>query len=130
LSPVLPLGIGIDDTFVILASWRQTNPLDPVSKRLAHCYAEAGVSITITSLTDMLSFFIGILTPIPSIQIFSAYAGTSVAWIFFMQIFLFGGILAISGAQEARNMHGVCWWIEATPKSKSGEVMHYFIVPI
>ena len=106
--------------FVLLASWRQTNPLDSVPQRLANCYSEAGVSITITTLTDMLSFFVGIITPIPSVQIFSAYAGTCVFMIYIMQVCMFGGILAISGKQEAANKHALFWWMEATPKSKSG----------
>jgi len=103
-----------------MAAWRQTNPLDDVPKRLAHCYAEAGVSITITSLTDMLSFYVGLMTPVEGIQIFSAYAGAFVIFIYLLQIFLLGGCLAIGGEQEAKNRHGLLWWKVATPKSKSG----------
>jgi len=105
---------------VILGAWRQTNPSDAVSKRLGHCYAEAGVSITITTLTDMLSFYVGLMTPVEGFQIFSAYAGTCVLFIYLLQIFLLGACLAIGGKQEATNRHGIFWWMEATPKSKSG----------
>jgi len=118
--PFIMLGIGIDDTFVILAAWRQTRLTDPVPKRLSECYSEAAVSITITTLTDMLSFYVGILTPIQGVQIFSAYSGTCVFWIYIMQVFLFGGILAISGEQEADNRHAIMSWKRATPKSKAG----------
>ena len=69
-------GIGIDDTFVMLAAWRRTRLQDPVPKRLAETYADAAISVTITSITDMLSFYIGILTPFPSVQIFCSYTGT------------------------------------------------------
>lgn len=68
-------GIGIDDTFVMLAAWRRTRIQDSVSERLAQTYSEAAVSITITSLTDMISFYIGVLTPFPSVQIFCVYTG-------------------------------------------------------
>jgi hypothetical protein len=105
----------------MLAAWRQTNPMDPVPARVANCYGEAGVSITITSLTDMLSFYVGLLTPIPSVQLFCAYAGTSVLGIYIWQLFFFGAILAISGDQEAGNRHSIFWWIKATLKSKAGK---------
>ncbi|KAB7502771.1 Patched domain-containing protein 4 [Armadillidium nasatum] len=72
-APFLMLGIGIDDSFVMLAAWRRTRIQDPVPERLAQTYAEAAVSITITSLTDMISFFIGVITPFPSVQIFCIY---------------------------------------------------------
>lgn len=69
-------GIGIDDTFVMLAAWRRTSISKPVPERMAATLSEAAVSITITSLTDMISFFIGILSPFPSVQIFCIYSGT------------------------------------------------------
>ena len=65
----------MDDMFVLLAAWRRTRIQDDVEKRLGDTYAEAAVSITITSITDMISFFIGVTTPFPSVQIFCLYTG-------------------------------------------------------
>ena len=67
-APFLMLGIGIDNTFVMLAAWRRTSSHDPVPVRLANWYREAAVSITITSITDMLSFWIGVITPFPCVK--------------------------------------------------------------
>jgi hypothetical protein len=67
----------------------------------------------------MLSFFVGTMTPINAIKIFSLYAGTCTLWIYLMQVFMLGGILALNGEQEARNRHSLFWWIQATPKSKA-----------
>ena len=66
-STLLLTGVGMDDAFVLLAAWRRTNPTMSVPKRLSHTYAEAAVSITITSLTNFISFMIGIITPFPSV---------------------------------------------------------------
>ena len=65
----------MDDTFVVLSAWWRTRLHDPVPKRMAEAYEEAAVSITITSLTDMFSFWVGVATPIPSVQIFCLYTG-------------------------------------------------------
>ena len=58
----------MDDAFVLLAAWRRTNPDLPVSERLGLSYAEAAVSITITSVTNFISFMIGTITPFPSVS--------------------------------------------------------------
>lgn len=71
-------GIGIDDTFVMLAAWRRTSMKDPVPLRMAQMLSEAAVSITITSITDFFSFWIGIFSPFPSVTIFCIYSG----WLF------------------------------------------------
>ena len=68
-------GIGIDDTFVMLGAWRRTSVHSSVPDRMAIAFTDAAVSITITSITDMLSFWIGIITPFPCVKIFCIYTG-------------------------------------------------------
>jgi len=116
-----PTGVGIDDTFVLIAAWRRTNTKDSVQKRMANCYAEASVSITITSVTDLLSFVVGTLTPMPCVQIFCAYSATCILCTYIFQITFIGGILAWSGYREENNMHNVLFWKKAIPKAESSE---------
>ena len=61
----------------MLAAWRRTSPRASVPERMALMLSEAAVSITITSLTDILSFFIGIISPFQSVRIFCMYSGKS-----------------------------------------------------
>ena len=74
-APFLMLGIGIDDTFVMLGAWRRTSIHAPVEERMADTFRDAAVSVTITSVTDMLSFFVGVITPFPCVRIFCIYTG-------------------------------------------------------
>uniref|UniRef100_A0A2P2HXT6 Patched domain-containing protein 3-like n=1 Tax=Hirondellea gigas TaxID=1518452 RepID=A0A2P2HXT6_9CRUS len=117
-APFLMLGIGIDDTFVMLAAWRRSRLQDTVPDRLSHTFADAAVSITITSLTDMISFFIGAITPFPSVQIFCIYTGTAVLMTYLWHITLFGACLAVSGYAESKQLHGVVC-IKVKPVSES-----------
>ncbi|XP_034952079.1 patched domain-containing protein 3 [Chelonus insularis] len=117
-APFLIIGIGIDDTFVMLAAWRRTNILDPVPQRMAVTLSEAAVSITITSVTDIISFFIGIFSPFPSIQIFCTYSGFAVVFTFLFHLTFFSGCVAISGYCEQENRHSVIC-CKVSPLSKS-----------
>lgn len=100
-------GIGIDDTFVMLAAWRRTSVKLPVPERMGHMMSEAAVSITITSLTDMISFWIGIISPFPSVRIFCTYSGFAVCFTFLWHITFFAGCMAISGYCEYKNLHAI-----------------------
>lgn len=115
-APFLMLGIGMDDTFVLLAAWRRTDDRLSVPERMAHTYADAGVSITITSLTNFISFWIGVITPFPCVRIFCIYTAMSVLFTYIYHVTFFGGCMALSGYSEERNLHSfIC--VPTMPKS-------------
>lgn len=74
--------------FLIVASMRRTNLAFPVGKRVGEALSDAAISITITGLTDALSFFTGCITTIPAVYIFCAYTGVAVVLTFLYQITL------------------------------------------
>ena len=53
-APFLLFGIGFDDTFVMLSAWRRTSGRQlSVPERMGKTYADAGMSITYTSFTNI-----------------------------------------------------------------------------
>jgi len=116
--PFLMLGIGIDDTFVMIGAWRRTSPLLSVPERMGHTFKDAAVSITITSLTDTLSFCIGIITSFPCVQIFCVYSAAAVAFTYLWHITFFGACMAIAGYAEKNNRHALTCR-KVVPKSES-----------
>ncbi|KAM4029452.1 patched domain-containing protein 3-like [Anomaloglossus baeobatrachus] len=107
-APFLILGVGVDDMFIMISSWQQTKVKKNIEERMAETYAEAAVSITITTLTDVLAFYIGILTSFQSVQSFCIYTGTAILFCFLYNVTCFGAFLALNGRREESNRH---WFI-------------------
>ena len=111
LSP----GIGVDDMFIMISCWQRTRVHDKVEDRMAETYKEAAVSITITTLTDALAFYIGLLTPFRSVQSFCTYTGTAILFCYIYNITFFGACLALNGRREKGNRHWLTFRKVETP---------------
>lgn len=48
-----------------------------------------GVAVSITNITDILSFLIGCITELPGIELFCLYAFASVLFCYIYQVFYF-----------------------------------------
>ena len=100
-APFLVLAIGVDDVFVLISAYNKTNPKSSVADRMADTLAEAGVGITITSLTDALAFGIGGTSLFPSVQIFCAYSGTALLVVYLLILTLFVPVMVWDARREA-----------------------------
>ncbi|XGW06923.1 hypothetical protein V3C99_016883, partial [Haemonchus contortus] len=89
VMPFLIIGVGSDDVFIIIHAMRKTNKRMSLEDQIAVTMEEAGPSITVTSLTNILSFAIGILTPTPAISIFCLYTCVGLAVDFVYQLTFF-----------------------------------------
>ncbi|NWZ07738.1 PTHD3 protein, partial [Agelaius phoeniceus] len=107
-APFLILGVGVDDMFIMIASWEQSsrkNEKSSVKSLLAETYAEAALSVTITTLTDVLAFFIGTWTAFPSVRSFCLYTGTAFVFCYVYTMTFFGAVLVLNHKREQGNRH-------------------------
>ncbi|XP_023213161.1 patched domain-containing protein 3-like [Centruroides sculpturatus] len=116
--PFLIFATEIDDAFVIIANWRITNVKDSVQERMAKTFSKSALSITITTLTNILSFCIAMTAEFPSVRIFCYYATACVCFTYFYQITFFGACLALSGYREERGLNAFTF---TDVKEKSNE---------
>lgn len=91
--------------FIIMACWNRTDRTEPTERRLAESLSHAAVAITITSLTDVLSFAVGCITDLPGIWLFCSYACLAILLCYCYQLTFFTGFLAILGDLERTNRH-------------------------
>ncbi|MCP9261526.1 Patched family protein [Dirofilaria immitis] len=104
----LVLTVGVDDIFIILRAWDRTNTVVSVPERLMKTLENAGPSITISSLTNALSFGIGIFSSTPALILFTA-------------------VLALSGKREQSNYQALfcCFKADSSARNQFTEKMSH-----
>ncbi|XP_011872409.1 PREDICTED: Niemann-Pick C1 protein-like [Vollenhovia emeryi] len=110
--PFMLLGLGIDDIFVIHASWKQihadeSNLNKLLTERIGLTLGHAGSAITITSLTDVVAFIIGASTILPSLQSFCIYAAVGVFVTFLLQVTFFIACFTLDTRRLEQKRNGV-----------------------
>lgn len=112
----LVLAVGVDDVFIIMRAWDRTDHRRTVPERLSATLEDAGPSITISSLTNAMSFAIGITSSTPAVQTFCIYSTVSIVICYFYQLILFTAILALSGIREESGRQSLLCCFKVEPQ--------------
>merc|ERR1719223_1964992 len=90
--PFVILGIGVDDSFVIMNAFDHTDPTMDPPRRMAEALSHAGASIMVTSLTDFVAFAISVSSALPALSAFCMYAAFAVVFLFLLQVTFFAAL--------------------------------------
>uniref|UniRef100_A0A8C6U4T5 Patched 2 n=1 Tax=Neogobius melanostomus TaxID=47308 RepID=A0A8C6U4T5_9GOBI len=93
--PFLALGIGADDMFLLAHSFTETGSNIPFKERTGDCLRRTGTSVALTSINNMIAFFMAALVPIPALRAFSLQAAVVVVFNFAMVLLIFPAILSL-----------------------------------
>ena len=108
LLPFICLGIGIDDMFVIVQCWTNLH-LDPstsITEKMGLALQHSGVSITVTSLTDIFAFGVGAMTRMPGLASICVTTSMALGAIFLLQITWFIAWMTLDERRVAAKRNG------------------------
>lgn len=108
--PFLLMGLGVDDMFVMNSCWN--NLPESASKKslpvkVGLMLKHAGVSIVITSFTDIAALLIGAITILPSLKSFCIYAAMGVFFIFCYSVTFYVAVFTLDLKRIQDNRNGV-----------------------
>ncbi|KAK4886579.1 hypothetical protein RN001_002850 [Aquatica leii] len=106
--PFLLMGLGVDDMFVIISCWEELTSGDKLSleQRVGYMLKHAGVSITVTTVTDVMAFLIGSSTILPSLQSYCLYAAAGVFMTFVFVVTFFTACFTLDEKRIRANRNG------------------------
>ncbi|KAK5973551.1 hypothetical protein GCK32_002062 [Trichostrongylus colubriformis] len=86
----------------MLTAWHRTDKNMDIPKRTATMIQESAHSMTITSLTNMISFGTGVFSSTLALQTFAIYSTAANAICYFYQLVIFPALLTLTAYRECR----------------------------
>ncbi|EJD75849.1 hypothetical protein LOAG_17101 [Loa loa] len=96
LIPLLMIGIGVDDAFLLIHAWQNYLPISDKRKRMAKVIITVGPSISITSVTNIIAFGVGSITASPMMSSFCLCMLIAVTIDYILELTIFAPTLALT----------------------------------
>lgn len=106
--PFVLIGIGVDDMFVLIAALESTDKNLDIKERMGQAMGKAGVSITVTSITDLFAFALGSASQLPALSTFCVFAAIGIAADFLLQISFFAAFMTLDSMRESKGKPDCC----------------------
>nr|XP_022333664.1 patched domain-containing protein 3-like isoform X2 [Crassostrea virginica] len=120
VMPFLIIGIGIDDMFLLMSGMAEALHTTDIKEKMEIMLKSSGISITITSFTDLLAFGIGATSAFVSIRNFCIYTGVAVIFCYINQLFFLSPAICLNEKRTLAGRHYMlcCLKLEAENDKK------------
>lgn len=108
--PFLVLAVGVDNIFILTQTIQRDEQRDgeDVEQQIGRIVGRVGPAMLLTSVSESIAFFLGALTPMPAVRLFSLYAAVSVLIDFLLQITVFVTFITLDHKRMIENRIDVC----------------------
>src|SRR5271154_1815445 len=117
------LFFSIDNIFILTQSIQRDRrlPDEDVEAQIGRIVGRVGPAMLLTSVSESIAFFLGALTPMPAVRLFSLYAAVSVLIDFLLQITIFVTFITLDHKRTIENRIDVFCCLQL-PRDKTKEI--------
>lgn len=108
--PFVIMGLGIDDIFVMITSLRKirSDHADaPLPEQIGLMLQHAGKAVTVTSLTDLVAFMVGLMSSFPGMRTYCLLSAISIFTTYLLVITYFVAVLTLDERRVLARRSGI-----------------------
>ncbi|KHJ43473.1 putative niemann-Pick C1 protein [Trichuris suis] len=115
--PFLVLAVGVDNIFILIQTFQRRRSKAPelLEEQVARITAEVIPTMLLSSFSEGFCFFLGALSSMPAVKIFSLYAALAIFFDFFLQVTCFLALFTIDLRREMSGRLEVCCCVTVAP---------------
>ena len=125
--PFLVLAVGVDNIFILTQTIQRDRrlPDEDIEAQIGRIVGRVGPAMLLTSVSESIAFFLGALTPMPAVRLFSLYAAMSVLIDFFLQITVFISLITLDQKRTLDNRFDLFYCIQISGGNSSNSKRRY-----
>ncbi len=119
--PFLVLAVGVDNIFILTQTIQRDRrlPDEDIESQIGRIVGRVGPAMLLTSVSESIAFFLGALTPMPAVRLFSLYAAMSVLIDFFLQITIFVSLITLDHKRTMENRFDLFYCLQISNETDS-----------
>jgi Niemann-Pick C1 protein len=125
--PFLVLAVGVDNIFILTQTIQRDRrlPDEDIESQISRIVGRVGPAMLLTSVSESIAFFLGALTPMPAVRLFSLYAGMSVLIDFLLQITIFISLITLDQKRTMENRLDLFYCLQISTENKNNRRYHW-----